>query len=697
MPEHADLLFELGTEELPPVALKRLSDALTNEFIAGLGAAQFAHGEVTGYATPRRLAILIKDLALHQPERDKVRRGPAVKAAFDADGTPTKAAEGFARSCGTQVDQLQRQQTDKGEWLVYQMHEAGREAAELLPGIAEQALNRLPIPKRMRWGSSDAQFVRPVHWLVFLQGNNVIDCSLLEAKADRITYGHRFHHPQGITLENPDDYSSALRNEGKVIAYFEERRENIRSQVETVAQELGGVAGMDDALLDEVAALNEWPVAVSGGFEERFLEVPHEALVTTMKTNQKYFPVFDAQGHLMNRFITIANIESREPSVIREGNERVVRPRLADAMFFWEQDGKKRLEDHIESLRDVVFQKDLGSMYDKSQRVAALATWVAEQTGADQAKAHRAGTLSRCDLMTAMVGEFPSMQGIMGRYQAQRDGEDPEIAQALDEFYMPRHSGDRLPQSPTGIAVALAERIDTLVGIFGIGMRPSGDKDPFALRRAALGALRILSEYSLNIVLRELLEQARELLGAHIQVADVVEQVEHFMLDRLRGIYMEQGTTPDLFDAVARVQPQTLVDFSLRIQAVDQFRKLPEAEALAAANKRIGNILKKTQGGIPENVHPELFATKAESHLWEQVRGVAADIQPLLQARNYTAVLKDLARLREPVDGFFDEVMVMTEDPTVRDNRLALLKALQSLFLEVADISHLQALTYNNE
>jgi len=692
MAKGSDLLFELGTEELPPVALKRLSDALTGEFVAGLEAAQLSHGEVISYASPRRLAVLVKELVSRQPDRDIERRGPALKAAFDADGNPTKAAEGFARSCGTTVDQLQRLKNDKGEWLVYQVHEDGRSAAELLPGIAEQALNKLPIPKRMRWGSSDAQFVRPVHWLVFIHGEEVVECTLLDARADRITHGHRFHHPQGITLYDPADYPAVLENVGKVIAYFPDRRARIKAQVEATASELGGTAAMDEDLLDEVTALNEWPVPVAGSFEERFLEVPHEALVTTMKSNQKYFPVFDADGQLMNHFITIANIESSNPAMIRAGNERVVRPRLADAMFFWEQDGKKHLSEHIESLKEVVFQKDLGSMYDKSHRVAALATWIAGQTGADEAKARRAGELSRCDLMTEMVGEFPSMQGIMGRYQAGRDGEDPEIAQALDEFYMPRFSGDRLPQTPSGIAIALAERIDTLMGIFGIGMKPTGDKDPFALRRAALGALRIISEHSLTIRLRELLEQARELLGAHIDEADVVEQVEHFMLERLRGMYAERNIGGDLFDAVAAVRPETLGDFELRVAAVEHFSGLPEAEALAAANKRIGNLLKKVEGRIPQVIDSELFEADIESQLWTQVEEMGRGIEPLLAAHDYTGVLKALAGLRDSVDHFFDEVMVMTDDIPIRNNRLALLAGLQSLFLQVVDVSVLQSL-----
>jgi len=415
MANTADLLFELGTEELPPVALRKLSNALTNEFVAGLAAANLAHGEVKSYAAPRRLALFIKDVEVQQADRDVERRGPAVKAAFDADGNPTKAAEGFAQSCGTTVDQLQRIDTPKGEWLAYQMHEAGQAASELLPAIAENALNKLPIPKRMRWGSSEAQFVRPVHWLVFLLGNEVVNCSILDAASGRTSYGHRFHHPEAIEIKSPDTYADQLLNPGYVIADFNQRKAKVKAQVEETAASLNGIAEMDEDLLEEVTALNEWPIPVAGEFEERFLEVPHEALVSTMKSNQKYFPVFNAKHELMNHFITLANIESKDPAMIKAGNERVVRPRLADAMFFWQQDGKKKLEDHIEPLKTVVFQKQLGSMYDKSERVAALAEYIAKAIDGDAAKAKRAGQLSRCDLMTEMVYEFGDMQGIMGR------------------------------------------------------------------------------------------------------------------------------------------------------------------------------------------------------------------------------------------------------------------------------------------
>ncbi|MCB1784715.1 MAG: glycine--tRNA ligase subunit beta [Gammaproteobacteria bacterium] len=690
MADTANMLFELGTEELPPVALKRLSEALAEGFTKGLDEVELSYGEVITYCTPRRLAVLVMDLAIAQPDRDIERRGPAIAAAFDEDGRATKAAEGFARSCGVEVDQLQRQETDKGSWLVYNMHRAGQSAAELLPGIAENALNRLPIPKRMRWGDSEAQFVRPVHWLVFLHGDSVVPCTLLDAEAGRQTFGHRFHHPQAITLYNPEDYASVLDSLGKVIAHFDTRRARIKGQVEETARQLGGVPDLDEALLDEVTALNEWPVPVSGTFEERFLAVPQEALVATMKGNQKYFPVFDDRHRLRNHFITIANLESREPQRIREGNERVIRPRLADAMFFWEQDGKRRLADHMERLEHVVFQKQLGSMLDKSLRVAALSEYIADRIGGDRVLARRAGELSRCDLLTEMVFEFPEMQGIMGRYQAERDGEPAELAEAMDEFYMPRFSGDRLPQTRTGIAISLAEKIDSLVGIFGIGLRPTGDKDPFALRRAALGALRILREHALPLDLKALLNEAQAQLDDRLSETDAASAVYDFMLERLKGLYAELGTAHDVFEAVAACRPDSIADFEHRVRAVTDFRGLPEAEALAAANKRIGNILRKADATIPSEVDPELFELTAEKELHDQINALAEQTGPMMKENDYGGTLQVLARLRAPVDRFFDDVMVMAEKDNVRANRLALLESLAREFGQVADLSLLQ-------
>lgn len=689
MSEVNDLLFELGTEELPPVALKKLSAALTDEFVKGLNAANLSHGEITSYAAPRRLAILIKDCASSQPDRDVEKRGPAVKAAFDEDGKATKAAEGFARSCGTTVDQLDRMDTPKGEWLVFKSHESGKAAAELLPAIAESALNKLPIPKRMRWGDSNAQFVRPVHWLVFLHGNDVVPCTILDAEAGRETFGHRFHAPGAIQIDAPANYADLLQSQGKVLANFATRRDKIKADVEATATELGGVADLDDALLDEVTALNEWPAPIAGEFEEIYLEVPHEALVATMKTNQKYFPVFNNNGQLMNHFITIANVESKNPQVIKEGNERVVRPRLADAMFFWQQDAKKTLEDRLPQLEKVVFQQKLGSMAEKSKRVAELAHTIAEQMEGDTELALRAGMLSRCDLVTEMVGEFASMQGIMGRYQAKRDGEADELAQAMDEFYMPRYSGDQLPQTKTGIAVSLAERLDTLVGIFGIGMKPTGDKDPFALRRAALGALRIMREHSLSMNLHDCLDCAAYSLRDKIEDENTVDTVYEFMLERLKGLYGD--TAPDTFEAVSAVKPDTVADFDQRINAVTAFRALPEAEALAAANKRIRNILKKSETPVAGSVDTALFEEDAEKALHTAVQASEERIQPMLASGDYQAALSNLASLRNDVDNFFDNVMVMADNEAVKNNRLALLNQMSKQFLQIADISLLQS------
>ncbi|MCU7839861.1 MAG: glycine--tRNA ligase subunit beta [Candidatus Thiodiazotropha sp. (ex Troendleina suluensis)] len=692
MADQAHLLFELGTEELPPKALKRLSNSLTETFVAGLAQANLNHGAVESFATPRRLALLVHDCATRQPDRENERRGPAIQAAFDEAGNPTKAAEGFARSCKTTVDQLQRQKTDKGEWLTYRTHETGLPAADLLPDIATQALNKLPIPKRMRWGDSDAQFVRPVHWLVFIHGEQVVPCQLLDASADRLTYGHRFHHPTAITLYNPEDYASVLEDMGRVIASFDARRAKIATSVESSATALGAKADLDPELLDEVTALNEWPVPISASFEERFLEVPHEALVATMKGHQKYFPLFSEDGQLLNHFITIANIDSPKPELIQEGNERVIRPRLADAMFFWQQDGKRRLEDRLESLKHVVFQNKLGSMYDKSERVANLAQLIAIEIDGDPDLAHRAGQLSRCDLMTDMVGEFPVMQGIMGRYQAQRDGENGELAQALEEFYMPRFSGDQLPQTRTGIAISLAEKLDTLVGIFGIGQKPTGDKDPFALRRAALGALRIIREHSLTLYLRGILEAVAETMSDRLTEERVADEVYNFMLDRLKGIYTDLGVSNDLFQAVAEVRPENMADFDQRIWAIGEFRKLPEAESLSAANKRIHNILKKSNEPLAMRADPTLFQDDAERQLADKLDELTPLAQPLFDRGDYSQGLQILAALKEPVDLFFDQVMVMTDDASLRNNRLALLSQMENLFLSVADISRLQLL-----
>ncbi len=692
MGNRADLLFELGTEELPPVALKALSDALCTEFRNGLESAGLTFNKLRPYATPRRLALTIESLSLSQPDQTIERRGPAVQAAFDVDGNPTKAAEGFANSCGVSVDQLDRLKTDKGEWLNFCKQQQGKKAIDLLPTIAESALAKLPIPKRMRWGSSHAEFVRPVQWLLFLLGDDVVPCTILDAKASNLTFGHRFHNPVAIPISSAMDYAPLLKVRGHVLADHEDRKSKIRNQIEESAKKLGGFAEIDEALLDEVTALVEWPSPVVGGFEERFLEVPHEALILSMKKNQKYFHLLDETGALLPHFITISNIESSNPTAISTGNERVIRPRLADAQFFWQQDGKKRLEDHLPSLEKVVFQKQLGTVADKSERVASLAGNIAEQIGGERMLSERAALLSRCDLMTEMVNEFADMQGIMGRYQAQRDNEPEELAISMDEFYMPRFSGDRLPQSKTGIAIALADRIDTLVAIFGIGQRPTGTKDPFALRRAALGALRIMLEHALPINLKSLLSAAKERLSESITEASVVDEVHHFMLERLKGIYAEQGFQSDLYEAIVVTEPKNLIDFDKRIKAVAHFQTLAEATPLAAANKRIGNILKKSNSAdLPKRADERLFDSKHESVLFNQIQQLSSLVRPLFESGDYEEALRHLSQLKDPVDLLFDNVMVMADDPAIRNNRLALLNQMRSLFLQVADISKLQS------
>ncbi len=690
MAKTADLLFELGTEELPPTALARLSDALLSEFRNGLDANAIEYSAIEAFAAPRRLAILVTDCLVQQPDVTVNRRGPAVQAAFDKVGQPTKAATGFAASCNTTVDQLDRTATDKGEWLSFNVVQKGRETAELLPAIAEAALDKLPIPKRMRWGDSTAMFVRPVHWLVFLLGENIVPCRLLDTDSNRFTYGHRFHHPAAIELSHPQEYLNKLRTDGKVIANFEERRLLISEQVAAAASQLGGQIAHDADLLDEVTALVEWPVPIVGEFEESFLAVPHEALIMTMKKNQKYFPVFDSGERLLNRFIAIANIESSKPDTIRSGNERVIRPRLADAKFFWDQDARITLEGRLEKLADIVFQQQLGSILDKSQRVSELASLIASQIGGDPSLAARAGLLSRCDLVTEMVFEFPEMQGIMGRYQAGRDGEDSEVALAMDEIYMPRFSGDELPSSKTGIAVALADRIDTLTGIFGINLKPSGTKDPFALRRAALGIIRIMREYSLTLNLSDLIGTAYKLLKDRLENEATISDVVEFINERLKGVFIDAGFSANLVKAVASVNPADIPDFEKRLQAVKTFSELPQSDQLAAANKRISNILKKIDGPVPQVSDAGLSDSDHERALFSAVSEKQQSTRSLLDKFDYQSVLLDLAQSSTVIDEFFEHVMVMADDEKIRLNRLALLNDVRNLFLEVADISVLQ-------
>jgi len=688
--EQRDLLVEIGTEELPPKALRTLSQAFADHFAAALNQARLEFGSLRPFASPRRLAVLVGGLAEQTPDQDIERRGPALRAAFDEDGCPTRAAEGFARSCGVAVEDLDKLETDKGSWLVFRSHQAGQPAARLIPELLHQALESLPIPRRMRWGDGEARFVRPVHWTVLLFGEDVIDAEILGVRTGRASRGHRFHHPGPIEIPAPAEYEVLLESEGRVIADFDRRAETVRARVEAAALELQGRAVIDPALLDEVTAMVEWPVAVTGQFEERFLAVPHEALISTMSTNQKYFHLVDTGDRLLPYFITVSNIESRDPAVVRAGNERVIRPRFADAEFFWNQDRKERLDSRLPRLKTIVFGQRLGTLFDKTRRMEKLASHIAGQLDSDKTLAARAAELCKCDLLTDMVTEFPGLQGVMGRYYAEHDGEDPAVCRALDEYYKPRHAGDTLPDDATSQALALADRLDTLVGIFAIGRIPTGDKDPYALRRAALGLLRILIENQLDLDLRQLLQRAAAGYPKPLAADQAIEPVLGFVTDRLRAYYQDQGIRPDVIEAVTALAPSRPVDMDRRIRAVATFRRLPEAQSLAAANKRIGNILRKVEGRLPDQVEPHRLEAPAEQKLYEALTALETEVTGQLQAGEYEPALQRLATLREAIDTFFDEVMVLDEDTKLRNNRIALLNRLHGLFLRVADISRLQ-------
>jgi len=694
-----DFLVELGTEELPPKALSKLSAAFTKGVVDGLKDAGLEHLAVHSYAAPRRLAIVVEALQEAQADKQIERRGPAVQAAYDDEGLPTKALQGFARSCGVEVEQLETLETAKGSWLVYRAEERGQSAQALIPAIVQQSLDKLPIPKRMRWGDLAAEFVRPVHWLVLLFGEEVIEAEMLAVQSGRESRGHRFHHPEKITINQPSEYAPLLQTEGRVVASFSDRREAVRGQVQEAAIKLGGKAIIDAALLDEVTGMVEWPVAVAGSFEAEFLDVPAEALISAMKGHQKYFHMVDGNGKLMPNFITVSNIDSKDISAVRAGNERVIRPRLSDAEFFWNQDRKHKLDDNREALKNVVFQKDLGTVFDKSERIAALAGFIAEQLGADKADGFRAGQLAKCDLMSEMVGEFPELQGIMGAYYANNDAESAAVAAAMDEQYMPRFAGDELPQGAVGQAVAIADKIDTMVGIFDIGQPPTGSKDPFALRRAALGIVRIIIETGLDLDLKSILGQAENCyqnVGSKQRELhpETLEKVFSFMIERLRVYYTDAGISVDVFEAVSVVRPTQPYDFDQRVRAVNAFRQLAGAEALAAANKRAANILRQAiEAGvtIAAAVETPLLQEAAEKALAERIASVSEAVKPALEKFDYSSALQEMAELRETVDAFFDEVMVMVDDEQIKLNRLALLNSLHHLFLQVADVSQLQS------
>jgi len=679
-----DFLVELGTEELPPKALAKLAEAFCTGIEKGLKDAGLDFVKAQAYAAPRRLAVLVEQLATQQPDRSINLDGPPMQAAFDADGEPTQAALGFARKCGVDLAEIDR----SGPKLKFSRTIEGQPATQLLPGIVEASLNDLPIPKRMRWAARKEEFVRPTQWLVMLFGEHVIDCEILAQRAGRESRGHRFHSPGQVHISKPSSYLEDLRG-AHVIADFAERRELIAKRVEQLAAEQNGTAIVPPALLDEVTALVEWPVPLVCSFEERFLEVPQEALITTMQDNQKYFCLLDANGRLLPRFITVANIESKDPAQIVSGNEKVVRPRLTDAEFFFKQDKKQKLDSFNERLKNVVFQAQLGTVYDKAERVSRLAGLIAERTGGDKQRAARAGLLCKCDLATEMVGEFPEMQGVAGYYYALNDGEPEDVALALNEQYMPRCAGGELPSTLTGAAVAVADKLDTLVGIFGIGMLPTGSKDPYALRRAALGVLRILIEKQLDLNLVEAVNFAIGQFGTQVKSAGLADQVLEFIFDRLRARYEDEGVDVAAYLSVRAVQPGSALDFDQRVQAVQAFRTLPEAASLAAANKRVSNLLSKFDAKLPEAVEPRWFDNATEFSLYSAIQQAEQAVQPLAAARQYREALERLAHLRGPVDAFFEAVLVNAEDASVRANRYALLARLRGLFLGVADISAL--------
>ena len=684
-----NFLVEIGTEELPPKALKTLATSFADNVEAELNQAGLSFDKIEWFAAPRRLAVKVLNLATQQPSKEIEKRGPAVSAAFDAEGKPTKAAEGWARGCGITVEQAERIATDKGEWLVHRAKIEGQPTKNLLNDIVANALAKLPIPKPMRWADKTVQFIRPVHTVTMLLGDELIEGEILGVASARTIRGHRFLGEKEFEIQHADQYPQLLREKGSVVADFNERKAEILAKSQAKATALGGVADIEESLLEEVTSLVEYPNVLAAKFEERFLAVPAEALVYTMKGDQKYFPIYDKDGKLLPHFIFVSNINPEDPTAIIEGNEKVVRPRLTDAEFFFKTDLKQKLVDRLPRLETVLFQQQLGTLKDKTDRIEQLAGEIAKQIGADEAKAKRAGLLSKCDLMTNMVFEFTDTQGVMGMHYARHDGEDEEVAVALNEQYMPRFAGDELPKSLVASAVALADKFDTLTGIFGIGQAPKGSADPFALRRAALGALRIIVEKNLPLDLEDLVKKSAALFGDKLTNQNVVADVVDFMLGRFRAWYQDEGIAVDVIQAVLARRPTRPADFDARVRAVSHFRTLDSAEALAAANKRVSNILAKADAAIGE-INLTACVEPAEKDLAEAVLALHIEVQPLIAQGDYTAVLDKLANLRAPVDSFFDNVMVNAEDPALRQNRLAILNTLQDLFLQVADISVLQ-------
>lgn len=690
MEERCDLLVEIGTEELPPKSLRVLSDAFKQGFQDQLQGYHLGFSRIETFATPRRLGLLVRKLATRQPDQEIVRRGPALQAAFDAQGQPTRAALGFARSCGVSMEDLQQEETPKGAWLVFRQVRQCQSARDLVVDMTAKALEALPIPKRMRWGEGDYEFIRPVHWIAIVFGEDSIAGRLFGIDASGLTYGHRFQAPVAFPIPSASEYTELLRTQGKVEPSFARRREIIQDQVRILAEGVGGRAVIEDDLLDEVTALCEWPCAIIGAFDEGFLEIPSEVLIETMQKNQKYFPVVSSSSELLPHFITISNIRSQDPAQVRIGNERVLRPRFSDAAFFWKQDLKQPLQNFELKLGKVVYQEGLGTLAEKSARLGRISQKLADLLEIDQALVARAAQLAKCDLLTQMVSEFPGLQGTMGRYYAQKAGEDSCVSFALEQQYLPRHARDELPQSDCGMVLSITDKLDTLVGIFAIGQRPTGDRDPYALRRAAISLLRILIETPLPLDLKEVLDLSVETLRDKVNATRAAGEVFTYCMERLRGYYLDRNIKADIVDSVLAVDPTVPSDIHRRILAVESFRLLPEAADLTAANKRIRNILRKGMEDISEQIDTDLLREDAEQRLATKVTSLASSISPLLEAQDYEGTLKVLSGLHDDIAAFFDQVMVMTEQPDLRRNRLALLQAVEVLFLKIADISFLR-------
>ena len=683
------LLIELGTEELPPKILKKLALSFLEQIKIQLDSADLSYEGIKWFATPRRMAVLISELESQQADKIIEKRGPAINVAFDADGNASKAAMGWARSNGIEIEQAQRLKTDKGEWLLYRSTQTGKSVEEIIPEMVNTAVAKLAIAKPMRWGSARTQFIRPVHTLTLLYGAKIINGKTLGVSASNKVTGHRFHHHGLVTIEHADDYISALKK-AYVIADYDERRELISEQIKEVADSINGRALIDNELLDEVTGLVEWPVTLVGGFDQSFLDIPAEPLIYSMKDHQKYFPVVNKEGKLINKFIFVTNIESKDPQQIVFGNEKVIRPRLADAEFFFNTDKKQTLESRLEKLESVLFQKQLGSVKEKSERIAKLSGFIANQLNENEADAYRAGLLSKTDLLTDMVQEFPQVQGTMGKYYARNDGESEAIAQALEDQYRPRYAGDNLPDGQIGCALAIADKVDSLVGIFGINQAPKGDKDPFALRRAAIGLIRIIIEKDLNLDIEVLIHKSIEAFSDKLSNENTAVNVIDFVMGRFRAYYLEKNINIDVIQAVLAKKPTAPLDFDKRIKAVNYFRGLAEAETLAAANKRVGNILAKFDGKLYETFNDALAQEDEEKLLAQVFSNIESSISPLLANQNYQAALTELVVLKAPIDNFFDNVMVMSDDEAVKINRLTLLNQIRDSFLAIADISVLQ-------